>query len=168
MAWTAHKSLLIYNGTCLGSKGACTVGTRTWTHALGTVHILLEPASTTEHMLGTRVQRMVTRLPYAWMVVCVFPPAISMLYSRLREDVVCTYDSIHICHRYRAHPLGADEYDTAYAASGTMPSTYCTQTSQATDGCRCLRPTYAMLYPWLQEDIHCTYVQCISPSRQRV
>ena len=71
--------------------------------------------------------------------LCVLP-AISMLNSFLQEDVNCTYESIHICHRYSAHPLGVDEYDTAYAASGTMPFTYCTQTSQATDGCRCLRP----------------------------
>ena len=68
------------------------------------------------------------------------PPAISMLYPCLQEDVDCTYESIHTCHRYSAHPLGVDEYNTAYAASGTMPSTYCMQTSQATDGCRCLRP----------------------------
>ena len=52
-----------------------------------------------------------------------------MLYPWLQEDIDCTYESIHICRRYSAHPLGVNEYGTAYAASGTMPFTYRTQTS---------------------------------------
>ena len=38
-----------------------------------------------------------------------------MLYPWLQGDVDCTYESIHLCRRYSTHPLGVNEYDTAYA-----------------------------------------------------
>ena len=57
------------------------MGTRTWIHAAGTVHILLGSTSMTEHMLGTRDQRMVRRAYYACIGICVFTPAHSQCYT---------------------------------------------------------------------------------------
>ena len=60
----------------LGSKETLTVHTRALTYVGGTVHILLVPTSMTQHILGTRGQRKVTRAPYAWIGICVFTPRI--------------------------------------------------------------------------------------------
>ena len=117
----------------LDSKETVTVRTRAFTSVGGTVHI---PLVLNEYHTA-----------YAWhkgpvhgdtSTLCMDR---SMLYPWLQGDVDCTYESIHTCRRYSTHPLGVNEYDTAYAASGTMPSTERTQTNTLSKGgCLCYRP----------------------------